>query len=1129
MHGETWTVGDFEEPESVQAIWQAPPGIWACSGKCMRSPFNPSSGRYSLEVSIAGSPVDSWPYLEYRFRPEDQDVSRFDLMRLDVLNAATEPVKLQGFFAMPASNGQDKLARLWFEQSLTPGANTMEVSLKATTGVWEKKGDETLPLDWKKVQKVQFFIDRPRQDFRLYFDTIQLTDGSAPNARPGKPVLTLPELVASRFITQPELDGRLDDPQWGGCEPVEIVATNAGEAATERTTLCLGYDEKNLYLGIRCRAAHAAQLLEPTRPRDGNLWGDENLELFLRNGQEKEMTYYHFAVSSAGSQYDEKVASGLSSPSWDRPWESHVSRDADGWSAELVLPWHIFDYLPGAARQWSLNLFRNNKIQKEATALSPTAGGYHNPAKFLPVQLPAPDPHVYSVGIADFELRELKLGPNQATCRLEVSTPGEYELLLRLEGDKVREIGKRFSLQAGQQPVALPFEQEVTNTPVKASMEVRNAAGLTLAMSLSVVATLEPPVLLKLLEPNYRNTLFKTQGIEEVKGVVRLNLSPALQAEARTTVTLQDGTGAALAQTEPQGGQKVTFALPAGALKDGAYRIVATVVGKAGTPLASGSVPLQQVPAVPGHVYVGTDRVLRLDGKPFFALVLYCPPLTHLEYLRGLGFNTAYCYAGWRTPEIERAMLDAFGEKGFYTIASIAASLVQKKDLIDNPERQTQELQRWVAGLKDAKNLLAYGVLDEPNIRFRGGYEPYERTYQTIKAADPNHAVHLVQCGEIYMPPEHMGFADIYEFDYYPGYPRHGDSLQPLNATALRVRRLAGLLDNAHPIWVLFQGYDRMREFDKYNSGRLMTYDELRSSFLACVAEGASGLGFWCYAMGGFGGMRGRKEWTGIARAVGEMSALADVFTSRDAERQPVVSGVKDDCFHFRLKEYNGYLYLLAASTDTQAVAVEVANLPPELTTLQVLGESRSVAVSGGRFSDSFAKYGAHVYSNDPNPPKTPDVTACRQEAAASEQEFVDRNRNNLLHQLLLRNDRSVMVRAKDDPREAYFTLDGMRASVWSAAAPATLQFDVAKPLKLNRLVILSSADILLDSPEGVLRDFTVSIKVGETWTETKSFTGNTKQRVELQFPALDASALLIEVKATNGPVYIDEVEGYCD
>ena len=69
------------------------------------------------------------------------------------------------------------------------------------------------------------------------------------------------------------------------------------------------------------------------------------------------------------------------------------------------------------------------------------------------------------------------------------------------------------------------------------------------------------------------------------------------------------------------------------------------------------------------------------------------------------------------------------------------------------------------------------------------------------------------------------------------------------------------------------------------------------------------------------------------------------------------------DRIQFKLEQYEGYYYLLAANVAAEAITVQFSGMPSSATSVTVLFENdRMISMSGGSFSDTFSAYAVHIY-----------------------------------------------------------------------------------------------------------------------------------------------------------------------
>lgn len=1135
-YGKDVIIGDFETSDSFKCNWIAPAGTWAVPGKSAQSEFHATRGRFSIEITFAGSQVNSYPYFEYAFPKNAQDLTIYKKMSMDIFNPSEKKYRVQGYFLMSAKDNADKKVRFWLDFSIFPGKNTFTVDLNGKDGRWERDSKIVLAPDWSKVIKVLFFYNCPREDVKLFVDNILLNNGELKNDDATDKVIEAstpaPKPVAVQFKTAPIINGKLDDQVWESAQAFELAGNNSGKRVTNKTVVKIGYDNSNLYFGFFCPNEKGVKAKSPVRVHDGTIWNDDNIEIFLQNAPN---SYYQFMFNGAGSKFDAMACPPNIESLWNPEWTVVTIDNEDGWSAEAALPWNIFHFDPAFNQEWKMNIFHFSSSTKENSALSPTGGSYHMPGKFIAIKLPAPNTDIFSINIDSFALPILKIGDNLAAAGIYSRKTDNYDFELEIlnNGDK-RTKNQTIKLKAGNQSIKLPFIVE-QGGDCAIRLNCKTSSGKTIASSNQLIVPMTPPLEIVLKTPFYRQNIYAGQVCPSTEGIVSVNIEPNSLGKSKLKLEIIDSEGKVIGNQETIGSEIVPFNMDIAKIKDGIYTITATLSIDGQVSVTKNTV-FNKLPQATSQVTIGEDRLLYIDGKPHFSLMMY-PGATPRDYpdLRKNGINTLYYYSGWRAPDKELAIYEEMDKQGFKVIPSFAASIVEAgPDRSADPETAKKRLQPFVEKAMQSKAVIGYNILDEPNIIYKSYHKPYGEVYEYLKQIDPYRAVHIVSCGELNLPVDHHRICDIYEFDYYPGFKLDGECLQPLSVSAQKVKALNAALPKSKSIWVLFQGYDRARELDKFATGRLPDYQETRSLFYSCYAEGASSLGFWCFANGGFGSMAGRWEMQGIYSVYKEFDNMMEVIVSPDAKAQLACAGGDEQKFHLRLKNRQGYLYIIGASTDEEPKKITFSgDVLKNITKLSVLGENRKILIGNNAFSDDFAKYGVHVYTNDPNPPKIVPIAENQQLALSSKTDWVNRNSKNILHQLLLKNNYSIKVAGPNSTSVTNFMFDGMRNSKWSISAKdmtAPLEVLFTQSQMMNRIVVLSSNNYLHQLKDNTIKNFELKIKVDGNWRLLKSFTDNTNIRLEVKFPEAKVSAIGLFWGKNNPPsVQIDEIEAYLD
>lgn len=193
-------------------------------------------------------------------------------------------------------------------------------------------------------------------------------------------VLPTPTVVVKRTATAPVIDGRVDEPIWSEATAISILHTNLGDPAPVQTEVRLAYDDAKLYIAYLAKEPNVASLKETVTKRDGPVFYDDSLELFI-DPWARRREYFQLSANLLGAQFDAKVNdSGVN-----LEWSAAGARNADGWSIEVAIPFASLGVeppKPGTA--WAINFARNRWVKGEPEYLAWSApyGGFHRPERF---------------------------------------------------------------------------------------------------------------------------------------------------------------------------------------------------------------------------------------------------------------------------------------------------------------------------------------------------------------------------------------------------------------------------------------------------------------------------------------------------------------------------------------------------------------------------------------------------------------------------------------------------------------------------------------------------------------------------------------------------------------------------
>jgi len=177
-------------------------------------------------------------------------------------------------------------------------------------------------------------------------------------------------VYAKRTETPPEIDGKRDK-IWESANWVELVESKEGKKPRKKTEVGILYDDKNLYVFYKCEEPNLSNLKTTTSLRDGEVWNDDCVELFLKTDK----NLFHFIVNANGVRYDAKDQNSF----WNPDYKVATGRDNNFWTAEFKMPFDIFEIDPKKVPVLKVGLCREEQQLKELSSFLPAPKGFYDP------------------------------------------------------------------------------------------------------------------------------------------------------------------------------------------------------------------------------------------------------------------------------------------------------------------------------------------------------------------------------------------------------------------------------------------------------------------------------------------------------------------------------------------------------------------------------------------------------------------------------------------------------------------------------------------------------------------------------------------------------------------------------
>jgi hypothetical protein len=179
------------------------------------------------------------------------------------------------------------------------------------------------------------------------------------------------KLAARRFDVRPaageiRVDGVLDDGGWAGALAWDLPyewSPGDNVAPPVETDFLVTFDERNLYVAWRCRDPRPAEIRANYMDRDSiNTFVQDDHVVLMIDSFDDERRGWQFRINPMGVQADAIFSEneGIEDWSYDMIWESAARIGADGWVAEVAIPFSQLRFpREGGPQTWGFDVGRS--------------------------------------------------------------------------------------------------------------------------------------------------------------------------------------------------------------------------------------------------------------------------------------------------------------------------------------------------------------------------------------------------------------------------------------------------------------------------------------------------------------------------------------------------------------------------------------------------------------------------------------------------------------------------------------------------------------------------------------------------------------------------------------------------
>jgi hypothetical protein len=174
-----------------------------------------------------------------------------------------------------------------------------------------------------------------------------------------------------------KIDGRLDDPIWQHAQRLTRFIQrepNDGAPVSEPTEVRVAFDAKNFYIAADMQDREPERIIANVMRRDADLLSNDSFEIYLDTFHDHR-NFFFFATNALGAQRDGLIRNEGENQNWDWDgvWEATGRRTAQGWVAEIAIPFKTLRFANDSLQTWGANFVRRIARHREESYWSPVA------------------------------------------------------------------------------------------------------------------------------------------------------------------------------------------------------------------------------------------------------------------------------------------------------------------------------------------------------------------------------------------------------------------------------------------------------------------------------------------------------------------------------------------------------------------------------------------------------------------------------------------------------------------------------------------------------------------------------------------------------------------------------------
>ena len=942
------------------------------------------------------------------------------------------------------------------------------------------------------------------------------------------------------------IDGTLNESTWQEGEwQTGFVLLDSGDIpAPRQTSIKIRHDDKAIYLAARLDRIPDHPLKADATERDQAVYDDDCIEFMLATRGRGE--YAHFIVNSAGVLFDEWRHQGGAARSieWDSAAQVAARVYDDHWTVELAVPLSDLGISKESKGDWYFSVCRSEHVIRDdgagipyvRSSFSPGFAGFNQPRYFATLTLLSSkiDNYLWRIKppVNDNIVLENDAYVYRADLSLLNQTP-RYQFIT-VDAELLRQgltVGSgSFDLGIDSNdtisiPLSIPLER-----PGDAILRitVRDRSSQTQRASRDFPLLLNyNPLSIQITQPTYRRTIYPTQNLKQIEGLVHVNLTQEEMSQSSLEVSLVNKSGTLASQVIDQVDDSVQFFLPATAMDVGEYEIVANVRNRQSQITKEARKSIRKVGPPPAgrlEVRLNEHRITLVNGEPFLPYGWFSIPEAKYGEHVADGCNILVDYnVGGMNPAAQKAFLDKALAAGIrvllypYPSTKLVYSDAGKLPLTND---EAELIRQHVRRLSKHPAVFGWYMADEPtSIPILPSR--LQAVYRIIQEEDP-YGICVLLHDRVDAVAQYPNASDVQMPDPYPLFLRNGYSPRGIEYTSRFFDAIRKIPGKSQATWITPQGFN-YGDFGLHGN-RAPTFDEIRNQQYQAVIGGAKGFVWY-------------SRWyiqsypnliTAVSFHTQEAHILKDAILSPSHASGVSVASPDDHMVLTSLRNVGEHQYIFVVNNATKPVDATLQLPEGSPTRWYVVSEGRVVDTPDGILNDHFDHYGVHIYTTD-------ESVATRLDVNDPKRLIRDRQRKLVQSANYAHRDLGGTPTVSNGARrfsERHLN-DGITAEDygmewpqlhegWKSEVPlqlpawAQISFDV--PRTISRIVVTSNS----------IGQAQIQVRRGEQWQSIADVERQNERTLTAEFPAVTCTEFRVFITNSHQQyVNIEEIEAY--